>query len=73
MKTPRAAELSHRRAAGMAHATAGRARTFEMYRPEPDSGEIAEGLEDWQNRKGRTEVVDEEQHEHEEPYADWDF
>ena len=68
--TPRAAELSHRRAAGMARATAGRARVFEPKRAAPDASEISEGLEDW---RGRTEVVREEDPEEPEPYADWDF
>ena len=71
-QTPRQAELSHRRAAGMARATAGRARVFEASRPEPDASEIAEGMEDWQ-RRGRTDVVREEDPEDPEDFADWDF
>ena len=71
MPTPRQAELSHQRAAGMAHATAGRARAFEPKRAAPDASEIGEGMEDW--RRGRTDAVREEDPEEPEPYADWDF
>jgi hypothetical protein len=61
----RHAELSKARAAGMAAATAGRARVFRDRTRDDDGGksEIREGLA----------VAVEEEEEEEEKYADWDF
>ena len=73
----------------MAKATQGRARAFEIKRPQPDAAEIVEGLAEYNARRGRTDkttegnwpptiaeliATDEESlTEHNEDFADWDF
>ena len=59
-RTSKEAEVSRARAAGMAKATAGRARTFRDRSRDDDGGEaeIEEGLEDLANPL---------------EYGDWDF
>lgn len=53
MRTPREAVLSRSRAAGMASATRGRARTFADKKSIPESAdpEIQEGLQEYEEKK----------------------
>jgi len=71
----RQAELSKARAAGMASATRGRARTFRDRSRDSDGGqrEIEEAVADRLSRANLDNQASEPDPDDPEDYADWDF